>query len=98
SGGGAIKETCGELRTRLLTDAAERLESQPADLEIVDGAIRVAGAPHTAISFGEIVAHADPDRYRINRRHDPPAVVYPYGVHACRVEIDPVTGHIDVHR
>lgn len=98
SGGGAIKEACEELRTRLVDDAAELLESAPGDLEISDGTVRVIGAPHTAVSFAEIVAATDAERYRLSRRHDPPAVVYPYGVHACRVEIDPVTGHIDVSK
>lgn len=94
SGGGAIRAACGELRERLLQDAAEHLEAARVDLEVVPGHVQVQGSPATAVRIGELVESATADRYTIVRRHDPPQVVYPYGAHACRVEIDAMTGAV----
>ena len=98
SGGGAIKVVCEELRARLIEDAAEMLEVSATDVEISHGMVQVVGSPDTAMPFSTVTASAPEDRYTLTRRHDPPEVVYPYGVHACRVEIDPSTGHVTVDR
>lgn len=98
SGGGAIITTCEELARRFIEDAAELLEIAPADLVADDGCVHVAGAPTSRLGFGEIVAQAPADRYEVSRRFDPTEVVYPYGVHACTVEIDPTSGQVRLNR
>jgi carbon-monoxide dehydrogenase large subunit len=99
SGGGAIRGACVELRRRLCEDAGERLEVDPGDLEVVGGAVRVAGSPASAVQVAEVVAAAaDPERYRVSATFDPPAIAYPYATHACIVEVDPDTGGIAVAR
>jgi carbon-monoxide dehydrogenase large subunit len=99
SGGGAIRGACVELRRRLCEDAGERLEADPGDLEVVGGAVRVAGSPASAVPVADVVAGAaDPERYRVSATFDPPAIAYPYATHACIVEVDPDTGGISVDR
>jgi aerobic carbon-monoxide dehydrogenase large subunit len=99
SGAGAIVDAGAEVRRRLLEDAGERLEIDPADLEIGGGEIRVVGSPSQSVSFGELVAQSqDPDRYRVSAHYDPPAVAYPYATHVCVVEVDPGTGQVAILR
>lgn len=96
SGGGAIRVSCEELRRRLLEDAGDVLEASPADLEIVSDAVRVRGAGTSSVRLVDLAAAAAPDRYDVVRRHDPEHPVYPYGAHACRVEVDPVSGFVRI--
>jgi aerobic carbon-monoxide dehydrogenase large subunit len=98
SGAGAILQAGAEVRRRLLADAGERLEIDPADLVVAGGEIRVAGSPTHAVSFGELVAQShDPDRYRVSAQFDP-TVAYPYATHLCVVEVDAGTGCIAILR
>jgi carbon-monoxide dehydrogenase large subunit len=99
SGGGAIGEACRILNARLREDAGEVMEADPHDLRVVDGAVHVVGSPASNVSVAELVAAADdPERYRVSATFDPPAVAYPYATHACRIEVDPDTGGIDIER
>lgn len=97
SGGGAIATTCDELVRRLKDDAAARLEIAADDLRITDGQVQVVGSPQHTIDIAALTAAA-PDRYQVSRRFDPPTVVYPYGVHACIIEIDDVAGQVRLER
>ena len=97
STGGAITEACGELRDRLLGDAADRLEAAPGDLVIRDSRVQVAGSPGSFVEMAEL-AEADPDRYRLSATHDPQQAVYPYATHACLVSVDAETGEVEVVR
>jgi carbon-monoxide dehydrogenase large subunit len=96
-GGGAVKMAATELHQRLLDDAAEELEADPHDLEIVDGRITVRGAPAADLDIGALVA-ADPERYRTNATFDPTVTTYPYATHVCKVEVDPETGGVRILR
>jgi carbon-monoxide dehydrogenase large subunit len=99
SGGGAIGEACDVLRTRLREDAAGLMEADPADLEIVNGRVYVVGSPTSSVSVGELVQGAeDAERYRTSATFDPPSVAFPYATHACRVEVDPETGGVQIDR
>ncbi|MEK6443955.1 xanthine dehydrogenase family protein molybdopterin-binding subunit [Pseudonocardia sp. T1-2H] len=98
SGGGAIVLTCQEIVRRLREDASELMEIAVDDVEVVDGRVRVIGSPGNAVEVGEVVARAPAGRYALTRRFDPPQVVYPYGVHACIVEVDPASGRVRLDR
>lgn len=98
SGGGAVQEACRELRSRLIHDAAEWLEAAPQDIDMSDGLLHVVGSPGSQVSVEDLQEQATAERYTVTERHDPPAVVYPYGAHACTVEIDPRTGHVTVSK
>ena len=97
-GGGAIVSACGELRRRLLADAAERLEVAVDDLVLTGAGVQIAGVPHEPLTLAELASRAPPERYRVSERFDPPAVSYPYGTHACMVEIDADTGRVRLLR
>jgi carbon-monoxide dehydrogenase large subunit len=97
TGGGAIKVGADELIRRLLEDASERLEASPDDLELRQGHVGVRGSPGQQLGFGEL-ASADPDRYRVEGAFDPTSSTYPYATHACVVEVDPLTGSVEILR
>ena len=98
AGGGAITSACGELRRRVLADAAELLEASVDDLELSSEGVRIAGVPHTPVTLAELAARAPPERYQVAERFDPPAAAYPYGTHACIVEVDTGTGQVRLLR
>jgi len=52
--GPALIEAVQEARTQTLAIAAELLEADPADLEIVDGKVQVRGVPDRAIPLADI--------------------------------------------
>jgi CO/xanthine dehydrogenase Mo-binding subunit len=56
--GRAVMEAAREVRGKLLELAADRLEIDQGDLELVDGSVRVKGAPSRALSFAELAAGA----------------------------------------
>jgi CO/xanthine dehydrogenase Mo-binding subunit len=61
--GAALRQVCAEARAIYLDAAARRLEASPHDLEVVDGAIRVRGAPAVATSYWEL---AEPTLLEVN--------------------------------
>lgn len=96
AGGGAIADAGGELRRRLLDDAADVLEADAADLDVVGDRVQVAGSPASGVSIADLAAAAPAGRYDVAARFDPPRVSYPYATHACRVEVDARTGHVEI--
>src|SRR5947209_6947031 len=79
--------------------AGDKLETATADLEIADGAIRVAGTDR-AISYEDLARSpsATPDRLKGGGDFVPPDATYPNGTHVCELEIDPDSGQVDVVR
>jgi carbon-monoxide dehydrogenase large subunit len=98
AGGGAVISACGELRRRVLVDAADRLEAAVEDLELSGEGVRIAGVPQPLITLAELASAAAPERYQVAETFDPPAASYPYGTHACVVEVDPATGQVHLLR
>ena len=92
-GGVSVDRASKTLAGQLKEIAAEALEASTGDLEIADGAVRVAGTDKV-ISFADIAAHpaATPERLRAANEfaNEPPT--FPNGAHIAEVEIDPDTG------
>jgi aerobic carbon-monoxide dehydrogenase large subunit len=61
--GNAIGLAAKAVRARCLELAADLLEAAADDLELVDGAARVRGAPDRALSLGALATAANPIRY-----------------------------------
>jgi carbon-monoxide dehydrogenase large subunit len=61
--GSAIALAARNAREKALRVAAEALEADPADLEIVDGVVRVRGNPGAGIALGTVAVLANPLRY-----------------------------------
>ena len=58
TGGGAIISACGELRRRLLADAAELLETAVDDVVLNGEGFQIAGVPHVLVTLAELASRA----------------------------------------
>jgi CO/xanthine dehydrogenase Mo-binding subunit len=101
--GTAVIEAAQAARTQVLAIAAAEFEADPADLEIVDGQVRVKGVPTRSIpisdiankslkwnsKFGPIIAHGK----RANPEQAPG-----FCAQLAEVEVDEETGEVHVHR
>ena len=86
---------------------AHQLEAAPEDIEIADGQFRVRGT-EKGMSLTEIsgVAHVRPELLPEGMEpaleehcfFDPENFVFPFGAHACEVEVDADTGKVQVRR
>ncbi len=65
--GSAIALAARATRTKALRIAAEALEADPDDLEIVDGMVRVVGSPGAEIALGTIAVLSNPLRYAFDK-------------------------------
>ena len=76
--------------------AADKLEASAADLELVDGTVRVVGTDKH-ITLAEAAAAAEDENARKGYgKFEQGECTYPNGTHVCEVEIDPDTGKVDV--
>jgi carbon-monoxide dehydrogenase large subunit len=94
-GGASVASAAEKLAKNLKTLGAEMLEAAVADLEIVEGAVRIVGTDRE-VSFADLVARAG-DRKNLLSTEDafvPEAATYPNGTHVAEVEVDPDTGAV----
>ena len=91
------------MRASALRLAAHLLEADERDLELVDGAVRVRGAPDRALTLGQLATAAAPDRPLpdgvepgLEARHyfQAPLPTFSSGVHVAVVEVTPETGAV----
>ena len=77
--------------------ASEALEANVGDLEIAEGAVRVAGTDRK-MTFADLAAlpKIEPEHVRGNGDFVPPDATYPNGTHIAEVEIDPDTGVVKI--
>jgi carbon-monoxide dehydrogenase large subunit len=107
-GGGASLKAAGLLKDKIKQVAAHLLNASPETVELVEGEIRVAGAPEMTRSLREIaeIAYGEPMRLppgtdtglEVTTRYDPPPVTFTSAAHACVVEVDPDTGFVKILR
>src|SRR5262249_58538517 len=64
SGGGAIISACGELRRRVLADAAELLEAAVDDLVLTGDGGQIAGVPPGLVTLPGLASRAPPPRHQ----------------------------------
>ncbi|GAB1716717.1 MAG: xanthine dehydrogenase, molybdenum binding subunit apoprotein [Nitrobacter sp.] len=94
SGGVSVERATRKLGVQLREIASEALETSPADLEISDGLVRIAGTDRS-ISFADLAKRvADPSKLTANESFSSADGTYPNGTHVVEVEIDPATGKI----
>jgi CO/xanthine dehydrogenase Mo-binding subunit len=95
------------LREKALAAAARMLEASPRDLELSDGAVRVAGDPDTGISLAQISEALRPDQaarwglepsLTADGWHTTDHMCYPYGLHIAVVRVDAGTGQVIAER
>ena len=105
--GAALAQASRKLKEKARVLAAHLMEANPDDIEYADGSFSVKGSPDQAQSIQEValMAHLawnmpegmDPG-FEESQFYDPPNFVYPFGTHIAIVEVDPVTGNIDLQR
>src|SRR5436309_64115 len=87
--------------------AAHLLEANAKDMEYVGGEFVVKGSPDNKIPFGQValtayVPHKYPDGVEPGLEatsfYDPSNFCFPFGAHACVVEVDQDTGHVTILR
>jgi aerobic carbon-monoxide dehydrogenase large subunit len=106
--GAAIRQAALAVRGRALAIAANMLEASPDDLEIAESVITVRGTPARSLPFAAVAHAAYFDVARLPDGAEPgldvvsrctaPNLMYSNACHACIVEIDPVTGMVEIVR
>ncbi|WP_018156791.1 xanthine dehydrogenase family protein molybdopterin-binding subunit [Demetria terragena] len=101
--GNAIHQAAVLVKERILTAAAELLEIDSGKLDLVDGRVRVAGAPEQTLSLAEVLrslpmrAHADGrDSLSETSYFQPPNYATSSGLHAAVVDVDIHTGRVEI--
>ena len=107
-GGEAVARASRKVQEKAKRICAALLEAAPEDIELAEGAFRVKGSPDKAMSMAEIAgaAHIPPNELPADIEpgleessfYDPENFVFPFGAHACVVEVDPETGKVEVVR
>jgi aerobic carbon-monoxide dehydrogenase large subunit len=92
-GGVSVFVASRNLAQKLKELAADQLETAVADLEIADGAVRIAGTDRQ-ITYAELAQLPKATDEALMGQGDftPPNATYPNGTHIAEVEIDPETG------
>jgi carbon-monoxide dehydrogenase large subunit len=106
-GGTAIVMSLNKIKEKGKKIAAHLLEANPKDMDFVGGQFVVKGAPQKAIPFGQValtayVPHNYPEGVEPGLEetsfYDPANFCFPFGAHACAVEVDPDTGQVKILR
>jgi carbon-monoxide dehydrogenase large subunit len=96
-GGAAVDIAARALAENIKAIAADELEANVADLEIVGGRVTVAGTDKSR-SLAEIARSkkATVELLNTTGSFTQPEATYPNGTHICEVEIDPETGIVRI--
>jgi carbon-monoxide dehydrogenase large subunit len=106
-GGEAVARTAVKVQEKAKRIVAHLLEAAPEDIEVADGRFSVRGSPDKGMTLAEISAAAYiPENLPEGMEpgleettfYDPANFVYPFGAHACIVDVDSETGKVDVVR
>jgi len=105
-GGEAIARASEKVQDKAKKVCAALLEAAPEDIELADGAFRVKGSPDKSMTMAEIsgAAHIPPNELPSDIEpgleetsfYDPENFVFPFGAHACIVDVDVETGKVAV--
>jgi aerobic carbon-monoxide dehydrogenase large subunit len=107
-GGEAVARAARRVQDKAKRICAALLEAAPEDIELSNGKFQVRGSPDKAMTMAEIsgAAHIPPNELPADFEpgleesafYDPENFVFPFGAHACVVEVDPETGKVEVVR
>ncbi|MCZ7663218.1 MAG: xanthine dehydrogenase family protein molybdopterin-binding subunit [Thermoleophilia bacterium] len=100
--GNALLAAARALKERMATEAAERLDASPDQLEFREGAVRVLSEPHRALTLGDLARHCY--YHGINLREESwfkagQAIIgHTFVATVADVEVDTTTGDVQVRR
>jgi carbon-monoxide dehydrogenase large subunit len=106
-GGTALLMSVNKIKEKGKRIAAHLLEAAPGDIEYANGQFSVRGAPGKAVPFGAValtayVPHNYPEGLEPGLEetsfYDPANFCFPFGAHACVVEVDLDTGQVKILR
>ncbi len=107
-GGEALVRAARKVQDKAKRICAAMLEAAPDDIELIDGKFQVRGSPDKSMTMAEIsgAAHIPPQELPTDIEpgleessfYDPENFVFPFGAHACIVDVDVETGKVKVVR
>ena len=107
-GGESVGRAADKVQEKAKKICAALLEAAPEDIELADGKYQVRGSPDKAMTMAEIsgAAHIPPNELPTDIEpgleeisfYDPENFVFPFGAHACVVDVDVETGKVEVVR
>jgi carbon-monoxide dehydrogenase large subunit len=106
-GGTAILMSLRKIKDKGKKIAAHLLEASEKDIEYANGQFQVRGVPSKAVPFGAVsltayVPHNYPEGLEPGLEetsfYDPSNFCFPFGAHACVVEVDRDTGQVKILR
>jgi carbon-monoxide dehydrogenase large subunit len=106
-GGEAMARAAERVAKKAKAIVAHQLEAAPEDIELREGRFIVRGSPETGMTMAEIAGAAYiPDDLPEGMEpgleetmfYDPSNFVFPFGAHACVVDVDVETGKVRVVR
>jgi carbon-monoxide dehydrogenase large subunit len=106
-GGEAVARAAQKVQNKAIAIVAHLLEAAPEDIAVDSERFAVRGSPGSGMTLAEVSAAAYipenlPDGMEPGLEetsfYDPANFVYPFGAHACVVDVDVETGKVDVAR
>jgi aerobic carbon-monoxide dehydrogenase large subunit len=107
-GGESVARAAEKVQDKAKRICAALLEADPEDIELVDGKYQVRGSPDKFKTMADIAgaAHIPPQEMPTDIEpgleetsfYDPENFVFPFGAHACVVDVDEETGKVNVVR
>jgi carbon-monoxide dehydrogenase large subunit len=106
-GGEAVARATKKVADKAKAIVAHQLEADPADIDLQDGKFIVRGSPDKGMTLAEAAGAAYvpenlPDAMEPGLDetsfYDPENFVFPFGAHACVVDVDAATGKVTVVR
>src|SRR5579859_8157065 len=105
-GGEALARCATKIADKAKAIVADQLEAAADDIELADGKFSVKGSPDKGMTLAEVAGAAylnlvpegmEPGLEETTF-YDPENFVFPFGAHACVVDVDPDTGKVKVVR
>jgi carbon-monoxide dehydrogenase large subunit len=105
-GGEALAKCSNKVADKAKQIVAHHLEAAPEDIEVKDGKFSVKGSPDKGMTLAEVAGvtyvYDIPDGMEPGLEattfYDPENFVFPFGAHACIVDVDAATGKTKVVR
>jgi carbon-monoxide dehydrogenase large subunit len=106
-GGEAVARATAKVVDKARRIVAHQLEAAPEDIELRDGRFSVKGSADRGMTMAEVAGAAYiPDDLPEDMEpgleetmfYDPENFVFPFGAHACVVDVDAETGKVDIVR
>ncbi len=106
TGGEAVARATDKVVDKVKAIVAGELEAAPEDIEVSDGKFSVRGSPDQGLALADVagIAYigAVPEGMEPGLEettfYDPENFVFPFGAHACIVDVDAETGKVKVTR